>query len=259
MRSVCFHLKPQSSLQEAWEELSLAGFELLYSSEDEKGNKEIYAHIVQDPVLEQLVHVSHIVPADLDFIDWESQWALHGSDYHDGYVHVNLGVFGEIRLKPGPGFGDLSHPTTKLVLEMMSGKIQGKDVLDIGSGSGILSLAAAAMGAKTVWGIDIDPQAIQHAQENLAVNAMGGKVFFGFAEDYLEARIREPVTALINMIESEQMEAWATLKNIQIKEIFASGILAEDRDRYLQFAAARKWKLAAEQELDGWLGFFFIL
>lgn len=257
MSSVCFHIKPESSLEEAWEELSAAGFELLYSSEDANGNKEIYACVDHEPLVGQFIHISNAIPADLDFIDWESQWALHGADYRAGYVHADLGSFGEIRLRPGPGFGDLSHATTKLILQMMSGHIKGKNVLDIGSGSGILSLAAVAMGAKSVWGIDIDPQAIRHSQENLQVNGMEGKAHFGFADDYTNAKIQGPVIALINMIESEQIEALSSLKRIEPSEVFASGILQEDRERYLQFTASQHWELVEEQALDGWLGFHF--
>lgn len=257
MPSVCFQIKPESTLEEAWEELSSAGFNLLYSSEDEAGHVEIFAHVHDNDLLEGLTHVLKVLPADLAFIDWESQWTLHGANYHDGFVHVDLGNDREIRLKPGPGFGDLSHPTTQLVLKMMSGHIQGKDILDIGSGSGILSLAAVAMGAKTVWGVDIDPQAIQHAQENLLVNAMKGKAHFGLAEDYLADQHKGPVTVLINMIESEQQEAWASLQGISVAEVFASGILEEDRERYVQYATSRGWTLVDEASLDGWSAFHF--
>ena len=184
-------------------------------------------------------------------IDWESQWAQHGANYRDGYVH-----FGSLKLKPGPGFGDLSHPTTHLVLNLMANRLEGKNILDIGCGSGILSLAAA-MQAKSVWGIDIDPNAIEHSRENALLNHQ--KSSFGTAADFIAAKPQAPITILLNMIESEQKEAWDSLKPIHhlVSEAFVSGILKQDRSRYIALTASWGWILKEEREQEGWLGFHF--
>lgn len=76
-----------------------------------------------------------------------------------------------IRLDPGLAFGTGSHPTTRLCLQWLDSNIQGgESVLDYGCGSGILAIAARKLGAGEVWGVDIDPQAVQTARENAVMN-----------------------------------------------------------------------------------------
>ena len=74
-------------------------------------------------------------------------------------------------LDPGMAFGTGTHPTTKLSLEALEEHIQpGTQVLDLGTGSGILAIAAAKLGAQHVLGVDIDPVAIESARQNLRNN-----------------------------------------------------------------------------------------
>ncbi len=83
-----------------------------------------------------------------------------------------------IRLDPGLAFGTGSHPTTRLCLRWLDENIKGGEtVLDYGCGSGILAIAAAKLGAAKVWGIDIDPQAIQAAAYNADINAVSANFF----------------------------------------------------------------------------------
>ena len=76
-----------------------------------------------------------------------------------------------IILDPGLTFGTGAHPSTQMVLETMEDAVQeGASCLDLGSGSGILSIAALRLGAKTAVGVDIDPKAEDIARENAAYN-----------------------------------------------------------------------------------------
>lgn len=76
-------------------------------------------------------------------------------------------------LDPGMAFGTGSHPTTRLCLEWLErGEPAGKTLLDYGCGSGILAIAAAKLGAATVAGVDIDPQAITAARANAEKNGV---------------------------------------------------------------------------------------
>ena len=82
-----------------------------------------------------------------------------------------------IRLDPGMAFGTGYHPTTRLSLELLENTVKIDDrVADIGTGSGILSIAAVKLGAKQVDAIEIDPTAIPVAAENFQTNGVTQKV-----------------------------------------------------------------------------------
>lgn len=68
-----------------------------------------------------------------------------------------------MRLDPGMAFGTGSHATTRMCLELMD--VDGKDVIDVGCGSGILGIAAKIAGAKSVYMCDIDEQAVEFARK----------------------------------------------------------------------------------------------
>lgn len=76
-----------------------------------------------------------------------------------------------VRLDPGMAFGTGSHPTTRLVLELLAREVRaGEQLLDYGCGSGILAIAAAKLGAGQVDAVDLDPQALKVAAENARAN-----------------------------------------------------------------------------------------
>ena len=81
-------------------------------------------------------------------------------------------------LDPGLTFGTGAHPSTQMCMEFMEELVKdGMDVIDLGSGSGILSIAALRLGAKTAGGVDIDPKAEDIARENAAYNDFGADRF----------------------------------------------------------------------------------
>ncbi len=88
-----------------------------------------------------------------------------------------------ITLRPGISFGNGQHPTSVLVLQGMERVFSGKmtdfipeDILDIGTGSGILALASIKLGGKMAFGIDNDPNAVFEANENVALNSLENQV-----------------------------------------------------------------------------------
>jgi len=89
-----------------------------------------------------------------------------------------------IRLEPGMAFGTGLHPTTRLCAAALEDYLRpGDRVLDVGTGSGILAIAAARLGAMDVLGVDIDPVAVRVARENIENNgiASGLRVEVGSA------------------------------------------------------------------------------
>ena len=77
-----------------------------------------------------------------------------------------------IKLDPGMAFGTGTHPTTKMSLFALEQVLRnGETVLDVGTGSGVLSIASSLLGAKEIFAYDLDDVAVRVAQENIALNA----------------------------------------------------------------------------------------
>lgn len=258
---VCFTIKKNVDVDNVWAELSAQGVDVLYSVEDPSEGNQIYAYLKNDE-LPNLSGIESAKYVELS-IDWESQWAIHGFDFHDGLVHIDLSAFGYkkkeiVCLKAGPGFGDLSHPTTRLMLKMMAQfDLTDKYIVDIGSGSGVLSLCAIAMGARFAYGIDIDPNIITHAQTNAEINDMKDKTMFDLAETYHPPTSIDHAVLLMNMISSEQQTAWKSLPQIhKLKgEIITSGVLKEESKEYLKRCKSWGWNLHESIEDEGWMCF----
>lgn len=82
-----------------------------------------------------------------------------------------------IELDPGMAFGTGTHPTTALCLRALEQHIQGgEEVIDVGTGSGILAVGAVLLGAKSVLALDLDPVAVNSARENVALNRLQDKI-----------------------------------------------------------------------------------
>jgi ribosomal protein L11 methyltransferase len=82
-----------------------------------------------------------------------------------------------IEIEPSRGFGTGHHESTRLCLVLLQGRdLQQRSVLDVGTGSGVLAIAAAKLGAAVVSAIDVDPDAVENARENIARNQVAGSV-----------------------------------------------------------------------------------
>lgn len=91
-----------------------------------------------------------------------------------------------IELDPGRAFGTGSHPTTSLCLKLMEEHInEGDSVVDVGTGSGILMIAADRLGASEIYGVDIDELAVESAKENLKLNHVEDDKAYVFQGDLI--------------------------------------------------------------------------
>ena len=140
------------------------------------------------PLYEALWHLGQIRPLPQPLVrevkeeEWAEAWKAHYEPQHIGRLLVvcpswqtYLPSDGEvvITLDPGMAFGTGLHPTTRMCLEALEEHLsRGARVLDLGTGSGILAIAAAKLGASTILALDIDPLAVKIAKENVLANGV---------------------------------------------------------------------------------------
>lgn len=264
----CFilHVFPETDLDEAWEMLQKAGLKPLYIEEDPDKVSKIYItadseHSIEG-LLKRFAFIEYIDLEEMGDVNWVEQWKIHGINFRDGHVLIDVPEalspsWRQLKLMPGAGFGDLSHPTTRIMMRMMKHDVSDQYVVDIGCGSGVLALCAVALGAKHVFAIDIDELALKHSKENAALNGMENKLSFYLPEEFqLPADVKAPVI-LMNMILTEQQNAWAVLKSLHCQKgiCFASGILAEEKQEYIKLVKEWGWTICEEQEEHSWIGY----
>jgi ribosomal protein L11 methyltransferase len=156
-----------------------------------------------------------------------------------------------VRLDPGLAFGTGTHPTTRLCLEWLDAAwIDGRQVVDYGCGSGILSIAAARLGASRVIAIDNDPQAVIATRDNAAANEVTHVVeAMAPAPDVPAADV-----LLANILAGPLIEFAPTFAGIVRPggRLVLSGILATQGPAVA--AAYRPWfDLDEPVEQEGWL------
>ena len=113
--------------------------------------------------------------------NWEDSWKQYFKPIHIGRITI-VPLWEEysesagetvIRIDPGMAFGTGTHETTRLVMKIMQDVVKANDrVLDVGCGSGILSICASRLGAEACRAYDIDPVAVKVTRENLAVSGI---------------------------------------------------------------------------------------
>lgn len=173
-----------------------------------------------------------------------------------------------IVIEPSMGFGTGHHATTRLCLRaLQTTDLGGALVLDVGTGSGVLAIAARLLGAASAVGIDHDPDAVQAARANLAVNPLVDFVHFEEADlasflpssnlgpSTLERKRADVVTANLTgaLLVREAVSLCAALA--PGGSLLVSGLLAGERDEVAAaFERASELRVVWEAEEDGWVG-----
>ncbi|MFJ7184126.1 50S ribosomal protein L11 methyltransferase [Lysinibacillus xylanilyticus] len=174
--------------------------------------------------------------------DWATAWKQY---YHpvkiserftivptwEEYVPVSTDEL-IIELDPGMAFGTGTHPTTVMCLQGLEKVVkEGDTVIDIGTGSGVLSIGAALLGAKSVHALDLDEVAVRSAQENIALNKVDDKVSV-FHGNLLDT-VKEPADVVVANILAEIIMSFTDDAFSVVKPgglYVTSGIIGAKRD-----------------------------
>jgi len=162
-----------------------------------------------------------------------------------------------IVIAPSMGFGTGHHATTRLCLAALQEiDLADAEVLDLGTGSGVLSMAAVHLGAARAVGIDDDPDAIQSAVESLALNPglPDGRILFAVG-DLMTMELPVADVVVANLTGGLLIHAAARLRQA-VKPggaLIMSGVQAPERDEVWRAFAGLE--LEAESAEDGWITF----
>jgi len=172
-----------------------------------------------------------------------------------------------IKIDPGMAFGTGTHPTTQLCLELMEewfnqSKIQNqsKTVIDIGCGSGILSIAALKLGAKQVLGVDIDTESITNSRENATTNRVGDELILGVGSvlEILDGKFAFKKAPLVvaNILAPVIVRLFdARLADLMDDNgaIILSGILLEQEQSVIAAGQAKGLEMIERKQIGDWV------
>jgi ribosomal protein L11 methyltransferase len=212
------------------------------------------------PVTEENIAVGRVADRD-----WNEPWAQAVQPVRIGRVVVRCSwhqvdlAAGEIELiiDPKQAFGTGHHATTQLLIEWLQEIIRGGEtVLDLGTGSGVLAMAALKLGASHVTGIDHDPVAIDCARDYARQNGVGRTLALEIAG---AVSLREPANSmdlLVANLDRQTILECSELLGSYARggaRLLLSGLLAEQVPEITQALAVNGIYVAATRERDGWV------
>ena len=210
---------------------------------------------------------------NMEDADWENNWKQF---YKPMEIGDRLIVIPEwestgvpegrvaLRLNPGLTFGTGSHATTRLCLTALEKHITGgQTVLDLGCGSGILSIAALLLGADHAVACDIDEKCMGVAYENAALNGVGRDrytVRWGdvVTDQALRQELGGPYDVVVANIVADVIKALASTVRPLVKEggiFLCSGIIDDRAEEVAQCLRDNGWTIAETRSSEGWFSY----
>lgn len=195
--------------------------------------------------------------------DWANGWKKHFHAVRVGQrlvVKPSWEVFAAeeqdliIELDPGMAFGTGTHATTTLCMETMEARLKpGMSVIDVGTGSGILAITAAKLGASPVLAVDLDPVAVKVAAENVAINGLTERILVRHGD--LLQNVDEPADLVVaNIIAKIIIAMVADVPRIMKPQgiFIGSGIIDERLAEVVEAVGKAGLHIEEVIQRDGW-------
>jgi ribosomal protein L11 methyltransferase len=196
--------------------------------------------------------------------DWANAWKVYFKPERIGKKTVIKPSWEEytaqegdliIEIDPGMAFGTGNHATTALCLQMLEEYVQpGMDIIDVGTGSGILAIQTALLGAGTVQAMDFDTVAVSAAKENVALNNLGSTVSVCQSDLLAEAK-GEADIIVANIIADIIIRLTpSTIAHLKGPKVFiSSGIIDTRKDDVLAALKENGFSIIEVREDKGWV------
>ena len=196
-------------------------------------------------------------------VDWTKKWKESVRSHDLGALTVCPPWLAEgadptrtIVIDPAMAFGTGEHQTTRGVLRLLQGVIRrGDRVADLGAGSAVLAIGAAKLGAGAVIAIEIDPDAIANAEENIERNGVGSQVMIIEGDAGLLLPLVAPVRVVTaNIISSVLLEIAPSIARALTVDgqAILSGILVAEREEMIAALTSSGWVVEREDAEGAW-------
>ncbi|WP_210469107.1 50S ribosomal protein L11 methyltransferase [Sporosarcina sp. 6E9] len=226
---------------------------------------EIEQSIAELPGFGLNVGRNEIKTSEVDDEDWATAWKKY---YHPVKVSGRFTIVPTweeynpvasdeliIELDPGMAFGTGTHPTTVLCIQALEKYIKTDDiVIDVGTGSGVLSIAAAMLGAKKVEALDLDYVAVKAAMENIELNKVE-KIVEVTQGNLLEKVDSKPNLIVANILADVIMSFSADAASILQEDglFIVSGIIGEKRDEVKDDLVNKGFEIIESVLMEDWV------
>lgn len=197
--------------------------------------------------------------------DWVNSWKQYYKPIHAGRVTIvpewidyapDDGEY-VVKIDPGMAFGTGEHESTKMCLMFLQALgVEDKSVIDVGTGSGILALASARLGAKSVEAYDIDDNAVKAAKENSELNGLSDKIYVANA-NLLDKTTGKFDIVLANITADVLITLSQSLGDYMKKDgvVIVSGIILKRENDVKDAFVRAGFEVAERMNMGEWVAF----
>ena len=211
------------------------------------------------------VGLNEVKTSEVDEEDWATAWKKY---YHPVKISSRFTIVPTweiyepvdsdeliIELDPGMAFGTGTHPTTVMCLQALEKYVKhGDSVIDVGTGSGVLSIGAALLGASRVHALDLDEVAVEAAKENISLNKVDNII--EVTHGNLLDSIKKPASIIVANILAEVImtfseDAYSILPEDGL--FIVSGIIAQKRDTVKDDLLSKGFEIVESVLMEDWV------